>query len=140
MTQAPSPSRDLSAGEAALLRWLVEHGSSGSTAFIEQTHGLSARPSCSCGCPSISLEVEDNRLLGEDSCRVLADFAGATLEGQEVGAMLFQQDGKLSELEIYAYDYEGEFGLPTIDSLTPYTPHLFGSDDQPTPKSPSPPA
>jgi len=34
--------------------------------------------------------------------------------------LIFQDDGKLSELEIYPYDVEGAFGLPTIESLSPF--------------------
>jgi len=82
---------------------------------------MRARRSCSCGCPSISLVVSDNApavIAAKE--RIVVDLSGQTTEGSSVGVLLFQDNGKLSELEIYPYDNEGEFGLPTIESLSPF--------------------
>ena len=49
----------------------------------------------------------------------MADLSGQTAVGISVGVLVFQDDGRLSELEIYPYDNDGAFGLPTIESLSP---------------------
>ncbi len=52
--------------------------------------------------------------------RIVIDLSGQTAEGIGVGVLIFQDDGKLSELEVYPYDNEGSFGLPTIEGLSPF--------------------
>ncbi len=82
---------------------------------------MQAKSSCNCGCPSISLVVShDAPAVIAVKERIVADLAGQTADGISVGVLIFQDDGKLSELEIYPYDNEGEFGLPTIESLSPF--------------------
>jgi hypothetical protein len=79
---------------------------------------MRARRSCSCGCPSISLVVsEDAPAATNAKERIVADLLGQTAEGVGVGVLIFQDEGKLSELEVYPYDNEGAFGLPTVESL-----------------------
>jgi hypothetical protein len=56
---------------------------------------------------------------------VIGDLCGKTAKGEIVGVLLFQDAGKLSELEVYSldgmiHDDSPEFGLPTIDSLSAY--------------------
>jgi hypothetical protein len=49
---------------------------------------------------------------------VIADFEGVTPEGIEVGVILHVRQDQLSELEVYAVpDWDGPFGLPTVESL-----------------------
>jgi hypothetical protein len=82
---------------------------------------MRARRSCSCGCPSISLAISDEVPLvvaGQD--RIVVDLLGQTAEGVGVGVLIFQDEGRLSELEIYPFGDEGEFSLPTIESLAPF--------------------
>jgi len=57
--------------------------------------------------------------------RVIGDLYGKTAKDEIVGVLLFQDAGKLSELEVYSLDgiIHGdlpEFGLPTTDSLSAY--------------------
>ena len=78
--------------------------------------------SCSCGCPSIRLEPLDlappgiNR--GE---RVIGDFVGVTVSGDSILVILFQDGGRLSELEIAPFsDFESkvpESNFPQVESL-----------------------
>ena len=113
--------RPLTQVEERLLRWVLEHNSDEAKSYSPQIEGMRARRSCSCGCPSISLVVSDNApavIAAKE--RIVVDLSGQTTEGSSVGVLLFQDNGKLSELEIYPYDNEGEFGLPTIESLSPF--------------------
>jgi hypothetical protein len=113
--------RPLTQEEERLLRWILEHGSDEAKSYLPHIQGMRAKSSCSCGCPSISLVVSHNALpVADVKERIVADLSGQTAEGISVGVLLFQDDGKLSELEIYPYDDEGAFGLPTIESLSPF--------------------
>jgi hypothetical protein len=113
--------RPLTQEEEVLLRWILEHGSDDAKSYLSQIEGMQAERSCSCGCPSISLVASDDAstAIGAKD-RIVADLSGQTAEGISVGVLLFQDDGRLTELEIYPYDTEGTFGLPTIESLAPF--------------------
>jgi hypothetical protein len=113
--------RPLAPEEEKLLGWILQHGSNKAKSYLPQVEGLRVRRSCSCGCPSISLVVSHNAqaVIAADE-RIVADLTGRTAEGASVGVLIFQDEGKLSELEVYAYGCEGEFDQPTIASLTPF--------------------
>jgi hypothetical protein len=113
--------RPLTQEEEKFLRWTLEHGSDEARSYLPQIEGMLARRSCGCGCPSISLVVSDNALpaiAGKE--RIVVDLTGRSVEGASVGVLIFQDEGKLSELEIYSYGDEGEFGLPTIESIASF--------------------
>jgi hypothetical protein len=110
--------RPLTPEELALLNWLLEHGLPEAKTFASQVGKIRATPWCDCGCPSISLHVEDGAPLGIGSRSPIADVVGTTPEGKKVGLLLFQKDGKLDLLEEYELDViEGDWGFPVIDSL-----------------------
>lgn len=122
--------RPLTHEEEKLLRWALEHGSNEAKAYLPQVEGMRARSSCSCGCPSIRLEVSASAPIGlEVKDRIVADFLGQTSEGLGVGLLIFQDEGKLCELEVYPYDDAGRFCLPKIESLTPFNPGAPTSQD-----------
>jgi hypothetical protein len=115
--------RPLTHEEHELLCWILEHGSEETRSFLPQVEGIRAVRSCTCGCPSIGLRVADSAFLGtSNNGRVIGDLDGKTAKGELVGVLLFQDAGKLSELEVYSLDGEihgdsQEFGLPTVESL-----------------------
>jgi hypothetical protein len=101
-----------------LLSWLLEHGLPEAKSFAPQVEAIRATHGCSCGCPSISLHVEEGVPLGTNSNRIISDVLGTATEGKSIGVILFQNDGKLSELEVYSFDdIEGNWGFPILDSL-----------------------
>jgi hypothetical protein len=113
--------RPLTPAEEELLRWTLEHGTEEAKSYLPQIERIRAASSCTCGCPSISLVVSDGipaAVAGKDG--VVADLSGQTADGISVGVLVFQDDGRLSELELYPYDNDGPFGLPTIESLSPF--------------------
>jgi hypothetical protein len=120
----PKTFRPLAPGELELLRWMFEHGSDDLRTFRPQMEGIRARRWCPCGCPSINLEIAESAPLGLDRGEsVVGDFGGKTARGELVGVLLFQRAGRLTLLEVYSMDGQvkeesGEFGLPTIDSLS----------------------
>ena len=116
--------RPLASEELELLQWMFEHGSEDLRTFRPQIEGIRASRWCTCGCPSINLEVAESAPLGLDRGEtVIGDFGGKTARGELVGVLLFQHSGRLTLLEVYSMDGQvkeesGEFGLPAIDSLS----------------------
>lgn len=104
----PEPLRLLTSDELNLLRWMMENGTVGLHTFYSQIEGLRVARSCSCGCPSVRLEVAEGAPLGKDcGDKLVGDFAGKTAQGDLVGVLLFQREGKLTELEVYSIDGVG---------------------------------
>jgi hypothetical protein len=113
--------RPLTHEEEKFLRWILEHGTEVQKTYLPQIEGMRARSSCTCGCPSIALVVMKDAPVGAPAKdRIVADLSGQSPEGVTAGILLFQDDGKLSELELYPNGDAGEFGLPTIESLAPF--------------------
>jgi hypothetical protein len=113
--------RPLTEQEERLLRWILEHGSDEAKSYLPQIERMQARRSCSCGCPSISLVAPDSARAGiVEKDRILVDLSGRTAKGSTVGVLIFHDEGKLSELEVYSYGDEGSFDLPTIESLSTF--------------------
>jgi hypothetical protein len=119
-TEQPRP---LTPEELDLLRWMFELGSENLRSFTPQLEGILGCRSCSCGCPSIRLQVSESAPLGIDRGEtVVGDFEGKTAREELVGILLFQQAGKLTELEVYSMDGlikggSSEFGLPALDTV-----------------------
>jgi hypothetical protein len=112
------PSRLLTPEELALLTWLLEHGLPEAKSFAPQVEGIRATRWCDCGCPSISLHVEEGVPLGKCSYSPISDVVAKTPNGKKVGVLLFQKHGKLSILEVYSLDIiEGDWGFPVYESL-----------------------
>jgi hypothetical protein len=116
--ETPPTPRPLTSEELALLNWLLEHGLPEARTFAPQVENIRATPWCDCGCPSISLHVEEGVPLGECSYSPISDVVAKTPDGKKIGVLLFQKHGKLSTLEVYSLDtIEGEWGFPVYESL-----------------------
>jgi hypothetical protein len=71
---------------------------------------------CKCGCPTVNFALDSDPVPGKGST-VISDYLG-TVEGQDVGVMLFANEGRLYSLEVYSYAGSDQpFGLPKIESL-----------------------
>lgn len=121
------PPRPLTPEEHGLLVWILEHGSEEARSFLPQVEGMRAVRACTCGCPTIRLEVAEGAPVGRSQAdRMICDLIGSTEKGELVGLMLFQIAGKLDALEVYSLDGDTqgdlpEFGLPTVESLNPFS-------------------
>ncbi|MGA2349141.1 MAG: hypothetical protein ABSF70_01800 [Terracidiphilus sp.] len=110
--------RPLTTEELALLNWLLDHGSPEAKTFALQVEKVRATPWCDCGCPSISLHVEEGFPSGSYPSSVISDVLAKTPEGKKMGILLFQEQGKLSILEMYSLDIlEGDWAFPVYESL-----------------------
>ena len=113
-----SQHRPITVKERALIAWLLRHGNPGSEKFIEQLDSLVVVWKCSCGCPTVNFQRE-GELVPHDE-HILADYL-ATVDGEDVGVILFQRGGRLSSLEVYSQaGTDRPFGLPEIETIYSY--------------------
>ncbi|UWZ84221.1 hypothetical protein [Occallatibacter riparius] len=111
--------RPLTSDERDLVRWLVEHSESEIPDLLQQIERLTVFEKCTCGCPTVYFAL-DGEPVSSKGERIISDWL-ATVNGDLVGVMLFQTDGRLSSMEVYSCAGTDEpFGLPAIDSLFPY--------------------
>ena len=104
--------------ERTLVEWLIANGSEAAKEYSLQLADISVVGACTCGCPTIDLALENRDQRKTAPSEILADFAGTTAEGIEVGIILHAREGEISELEVYAIaNATGPFSLPTIESL-----------------------
>jgi hypothetical protein len=86
-------------------------------AFLEQADVARVRSRCTCGCPTIDLEVPASFCVPGQFSHLLVDEL-ARVEGRTVGVLVFQKAGRLTCLELY--DLAGThtpFDLPAPDDL-----------------------
>lgn len=96
--------RALDRDQRALLDFLLSRELPGRTELIRQAETiLTAGSSCSCGCPSFSLIADRDLPAAAVSYadRMVSDAHGTDPGGNEVGVLLFTEDGYLVEVEIY---------------------------------------
>jgi hypothetical protein len=111
--------RPITEQEGQLLKWLLEHGAPGADQFISQVDSLTVISKCRCGCPTVNFALHGKSVLSENK-HILADYL-AEVEGQDVGVILFQRDGRLSSLEVYSQaGTDKPFALPEIEALYPW--------------------
>jgi hypothetical protein len=112
--------RPLTLEECSLAEHFLRHaGLPGAAAFIPQLTHARATGQCSCGCPTVDLAVPpDMRVSDPPKNRLIADATGR-VDGKMVGAMIFQNDGLLTLLEIYRLEdiSENAFGLPPVETI-----------------------
>jgi hypothetical protein len=111
--------RPLTGDERDLVRWLIEHSEHAPPGLMPQIERLSVFERCTCGCPTIYFAF-DGEPVSRKGERIISDWL-ANVDGDLVGVMLFQTDGRLSSLEVYSCaGTDKPFGLPAIESLFPY--------------------
>jgi hypothetical protein len=111
--------RPITEQEGLLIKWLLKHGVPGSEEFISQLDSLTVIWKCRCGCPTVNFALRGESVRSENK-HILADYL-ATVDGQDVGVILFQREGRLSSLEVYSHaGTDKPFGLPEIEALYPW--------------------
>ena len=108
--------RPLTQQERDLVRWLIEHAHRDVNELLFQVEMLTVASKCKCGCPTIDFAL-GGIPVDRKGEQLISDWL-AEVEGQPVGVMLFQTNGKISTLEVYALaGSDKPFGLPTIESI-----------------------
>jgi hypothetical protein len=111
--------RPLTDEETELVFWLIKHADSDRQELAAQVANLSVFERCSCGCPTIYF-ASNGVPVSRKGERVVSDYLGS-VDGEEVGVMLFQTSTQLSSLEAYSCSglLKGPFSFPKIDTLRP---------------------
>ena len=109
--------RPLTDHERELVAWLIEHGTYGDRPTLHaQIPRLSVRERCTCGCPTVYFAL-DGKPVPRKGERLVSDHL-ATVDGMEVGIMLFETTDDLSSLEVYSCPGSDQpFGLPDTTSI-----------------------
>jgi hypothetical protein len=109
--------RPVTREESELLGAFLGHDFCGVEALRAQTPGLLAKRGCTCGCGTIDLIPQGERL-PRSSARSPVEVAGHVLnpDGEPVGGvLLWVEDGLLSSIEVYWYD--SPIPLPAVRSV-----------------------
>lgn len=109
--------RPLTQQERDLIVWLIEHGTYADKAELHaQVARLTVSERCTCGCPTIYFALDGNSVPNKGE-RLVSDHV-ATVEGMEVGVMLFETDGRIGSLEVCSCGgADRPFGLPEISAI-----------------------
>lgn len=111
--------RPITDEERSLIDWLLNHGVPGAEKFLPQVDSLVVVSRCTCGCPTVDFSAS-GEAVPHESDHILADYL-ASVDGQDVGVILFQRGGRLISLEVYSTaGSDKPFGLPKIETLHPF--------------------
>jgi hypothetical protein len=111
--------RELTPTERGILDLLLTRSFPGRDALLSQattvrTTGLS----CTCGCPSFSLKPDQTLPHAEVTDRMPSGAHGTDPGGNEIGVLLFVEDGYLFDVEVFSYEEPSAFaGLPDPSAL-----------------------
>jgi hypothetical protein len=109
--------RSLTQDERELIVWLVEHGTYKNRVQLKsQIDILSVHQRFTCGCPTIYFAL-NGMPVPRNGERLVSDHL-ATVDGEDVGVMLFETDGNLSSLDVYSCAGSDQpCGLPKIRQI-----------------------
>jgi len=95
--------RALSDDERVLVGWMLEHGESHATSFLQQLEQASVSSRCPCGCASVNFSVagKESSVTGMD---ILSDYVWEDAEGHKFGVFVFARGGLLAGLDLYSVD------------------------------------
>jgi hypothetical protein len=112
--------RPLTAQEAALVRWLLEHGNPDAAGFIPQLADAWVVSRCPCGCASIDFAIGGMVPPAGAGMHVLSDYLWQAADGAQCGVFLFACGGQLAGMEVWSVDGMQTVGsLPAIEQLRP---------------------
>ena len=111
--------RPITAEEHTLIEWLLRHGTPDSEKFLRQVSSLIVVSKCQCGCPTVNF-LQEGEPVAHAPEHILADYL-ATVNGEDVGVILFQRGGRLSSLEVYSRaGTDKPFDLPKVETIYSY--------------------
>jgi hypothetical protein len=110
--------RELTDEERRLLMFLLTRTFEGREELLRQAETVrTAGSSCDCGCPSFSLRPDRSLPAALGAAHMASDAHGVDPGGNEVGVLLFVDDGYLSEVEVYSNVGSTFAGVPDPNSL-----------------------
>ena len=119
-TTAIPEDRVLTIAEAALVRWLLEHGIPQAADYLPQLDRVRVVSRCYCGCASVNFAINDVVPPFGDSISILADYEWQAVGGELFGVFVFERGGLLAGLEVWSQDgLAPAVALPNIEQLRP---------------------
>src|SRR2546423_2577487 len=112
ITTAIAENRSLTSAEAALLRWLLQHGTPQASGYLPQLDRARVASRCYCGCASINFAIDGVVAAPGNGISILADYEWQCAGGELFGVFVFERNGLLAGLEIWSQD-----GLAQATSL-----------------------
>jgi hypothetical protein len=112
--------RPLTAPEAELVRWLLQHGIPQAAGYLPQLNQARVASRCYCGCASINFAIDGVAPSVGDGISILSDYEWRTADGALFGIFVFERSGLLAGLEVWSQD--GRYpavALPEIEQLRP---------------------
>ena len=114
--------RPLTEEEKSLLLFLLVNAGEEAAAFLPQIENAMVVGRCSCGCPTVDLQVSEKAEASPHKTNVIADVIGITADGRQVGVIVFAGQGRLSCLESYNLSESDEpWDFPLISSLREFS-------------------
>jgi len=108
---SPSANRPLSHSERALATWMLENGIPEAKTFLSQLDDLEATPwRCKCGCASVNFQLR-GQPPAPPGVKILGEFLFGT-STPPFGAFIYENEGRLSGLEVYAFGDQAPDTLP----------------------------
>jgi hypothetical protein len=112
--------RPLTAQEAGLVRWLLEHGHPDAAGFVPQLADAWVVSRCPCGCASVDFAIGGAVPPAGTGIHVLADYVWQAAEGAQCGVFVFARGGQLAGLEVWSADgMNAVSSLPAVKQLRP---------------------
>ena len=103
--------------EMEIFRWLLVHGRPEVLAFLPQLEGIRVSAYCECCCPSLTLSVRAEYPPIPFAKQIIVQ-AVSEMESSCVGLMLWTEDGKLADFEVWEAGIdERPYGLPDPETL-----------------------
>jgi hypothetical protein len=113
--------RPLSPQEAALTRWLLEHGGPEAAAHLAELPQARVVGRCPCGCASVNFAIDGRVAPPGAGLQVLSDHVWRDGEGMLAGLFAFACAGRLAGIEVYTLDPDAAIDrLPSPDVLEPF--------------------
>ena len=111
--------REMTAAERALVRWMLDHGTPEAREFLDQLEVARVTTwKCGCGCASFHLSIP-GRPAAPPGVHVLADFLIEVREDGFSGIFVYESGGILSGVEVHGVP-EAPKTLPDPEQLRPY--------------------
>jgi hypothetical protein len=105
--------RELTEAERTLLDFLLTKQFPGHEALALQAETVrTGGSSCECGCPSFSLVPNRSLPAAELPERMASEAHGFDPGGNNVGVLLFTDEGYLDDVEVFGYEGSEFAGLP----------------------------
>ena len=111
--------RPLSAAEAGIVRWLLEHGTDEGRSLLPQLARARVVARCSCGCANLNFSIDGRGARPKAGMSIVSDYRW-NADGHAFGIFAFAREGWLSGIDVWSIDGQAIAStLPSPEQLRP---------------------